>query len=717
MTIKRKLSLVNILVIIFSLIIIFLTIMNALSERNTINQAKELNTLSIKLSHLIHETQKERGASAGFLGSKGTKFTEILPKQRVHTNTKNSELTEYINTLDLGSFPQKLQQEISAFKTDMGKINAIRSRVDALSISVKDEVSYYTTMNAKILRIVALTAKLADTQELVKSLDAYTNFLKSKERAGIERAVLSGTFAADKFGNGMFAKLITLIAEQNAYMDSYLSMATDESEAFYKGKMKSPVVDEVNSMRNTAITKANEGEFGVDSVHWFKTITKKINLLKAVDDELAVQNTHLLEEVESASKTSALISITGFATFAVFLTTVLIFVSRGINKNVSKTLENIKHVSSKLDLTHEVRVDGRDEIAHIAGALQDMVTAFRSTVEHAQNVSSATSTQSQKLNGVVGELASNGAVADERIKDINLLVSEVGERLDDVEHASITVSEDLDNTFDVLDGFVTKLGSVVVDIEDGTHRQEELVTKVSSLTEQAKNIKDVLSIISDIADQTNLLALNAAIEAARAGEHGRGFAVVADEVRKLAERTQKATSEVEVNINLLKQNSAAMQEFSDQMDGEISTSLEKLESFNSSLYSLVDGAHEVQEDNKNISNRMFLNLAKLDHIVFKLSGYDGVFKDNKGMTFSTHSECRFGKWQASKGKEIFGANPEFGKIDAPHKAVHDNVRNVPSLVAAGSVENADKIIEAFKNAEKNSHALFEILESISHEIE
>jgi len=571
MTIKSKLNLVNLLVVAFSLIIILLTIIKASSESTVINQAKELNVLSIKLSHLIHETQKERGASAGFLGSKGTKFTEILPKQRVLTTTKNAELTEYINTLDLSTFPQTLQQEISAFKADMSKVNTIRDRVDSLSISVKDEVTYYTKMNAKILKIVSLTAKLADTQELVKALDAYTNFLKSKERAGIERAVLSGTFAADKFGPGMFAKLITLIAEQNAYMDSFLSMASDESEAFYKAKMKSPVVDEVNSMRNTAITKSTEGGFGIDSVHWFQTITKKINLLKAVDDELAIQNTHLLKEVESDSKTSAIISITGYAAFAIFLTSVLVLVSRGINKNVSKTLENIKHVSSKLDLTHEVRVEGRDEIAHIAGALQDMVSAFRATVEHSQSVSSATSTESQKLNGVVSELASNGAVVDERIQSINVLVAEVGERLDDVEHASITVSEDLDKTFNVLDGFVGKLSSVVSDIESGTHRQEELVTKVSSLTEQAKNIKDVLSIISDVADQTNLLALNAAIEAARAGEHGRGFAVVADEVRKLAERTQKSLSEISANVNLITQNVVEISEETDQTSQSMRT--------------------------------------------------------------------------------------------------------------------------------------------------
>ena len=636
MTIKNKLTLVNILVVVFSLIIILLTIVKASSERTVINQAKDLNVLSIKLSHLIHETQKERGASAGFLGSKGTKFTEILPKQRVLTTTKNTKLTEYINTLDLSSFPQELQQEISAFKADMSKVDTIRGRVDSLSISVKDEVAYYTNMNAKILKIVALTAKLADTQELVKSLDAYTNFLKSKERAGIERAVLSGTFAADKFGNGMFAKLITLIAEQNAYMDSFLSMATDESEAFYKTKMKSPVVDEVNSMRNTAISKSIEGGFGIDSVHWFKTITKKINLLKAVDDELAIQNTHLLEEVESVSKTSALVSISGYAAFAIFLTSVLIFVSRGINKNVSKNLENIKHVSNKLDLTHKVRVDGRNEIAHIAGALQDMIDAFRDTVEHAQNVSSATSNQADKLNQAVGQLTSNGKLTDDGMKAINALVSQIGERLDDVENASISVSEDLDNTFNVLDSFVGKLGSVVADIEDGSDRQQELVQKVSSLTEQAKNIKDVLSIISDIADQTNLLALNAAIEAARAGEHGRGFAVVADEVRKLAERTQKSLSEISANVNIITQNVVEISE-------ETGHTSESMTHISESAQELITSSEETKENllvttdkSKDVMKQSIYIATKTKELIAHMDEVTGI--SNKNITHRENVE-------------------------------------------------------------------------------
>ena len=589
MTIKKKLGLISALVLTFSFIVVGIAMNKAFTEKVAITQAQKLNVLSQKLSLLIHETQKERGASAGFLGSKGKKFADILPKQRALTNTKHTELKEYINSLDLLEFPQELNNQISSFNNKIGRIGQIRLAVDNLSISVKDEVSYYTNMNANILNIVSLTAKFATTQKLVKALDAYTNFLKSKERAGVERAVLSATFGADKFGNGMFAKWVKLVAEQDSYLDSYLAMATDDSKSFYKSKMSSPVVDEVNAMRKIATTNYLNGNFGIDSVNWFKTITKKINLLKQVDDELAHQNDMILAEIESNSKTTAAITLIGFILFSIAMFTIIFFISKGVNHSVQDSLNKIQCVSKSLDLTCEIKISGKDEIAEIAQAIHVMITAFRTTIIKALHVSESTSQENESLAEVVKVLAQNSELSSEGIKNIDILVSEIASKLDTVEESSISVTEDLGNTFDVLDNFIKKLDTVTQSIEDGSVHQQDLVEKVSSLTEQAKNIKDVLAIISDIADQTNLLALNAAIEAARAGEHGRGFAVVADEVRKLAERTQKSLSEISANVNLITQNVVEISEGTDNSSKNMHVIAE-------SAQELISSAQETKEN-------------------------------------------------------------------------------------------------------------------------
>ena len=237
----------------------------------------------------------------------------------------------------------------------------------------------------------------------------------------------------------------------------------------------------------------------------------------------------------------------------IFMIVVYILVKNGITNHINNLEEVMSKISNDKDLTIKIDTNTPKEISQIGLAFNSLMKCLNTLIYEARSGAIENGSVSHELSTTSNIVSQNVNTSVAIINDTTKRTTEmINEIMQSIEDAKISKLE-IQRASDMLNDARVEIIDLTDKVQRSAESEVELAHKIEALSQDSEQVKDVLSVISDIADQTNLLALNAAIEAARAGEHGRGFAVVADEVRKLAERTQKSLSEINATINLIVQ--------------------------------------------------------------------------------------------------------------------------------------------------------------------
>ncbi|SEN35180.1 Methyl-accepting chemotaxis protein [Vreelandella aquamarina] len=553
---------------------------------NELSRMQALTALAQQAGGWVHQVQQERGMTAGFLGSQGKVFGDRLRQQRSDTDAAAEAFFQQRDQLDATLLTSTISSQLAAVEQQWQQNQSLRDQVDLLSVATPEALGHYTGLNSLLMVLVGELAHLTGEGAITRQLAAYYNLLEAKNLAGIERALLSNVFAADAMPEATLQRLLSLIGEERAFLETFRALSGAANREALETALSGPEVERVLERRALAIQQT--AGFGVNPEEWFDWQTVKIGRLKALEDSVSASIVSTADELKRQAQRDLWWYLAIAVVAAVIAIGMAILIVRTMTRPLQRALVSIAERGD--DLTQRLPVPGSDELSRLYQAVNDASAQTEQLIaemkRNAQSVALASN-----------EIAQGNQDLAQRTEEQSASLVQTASSM---EQMTATVRQNADNAHQAQ----RMTGDVANQAQEATEVAMQARQAMQHIHQANEQVTTIVTAIDNIAFQTNLLALNASVEAARAGEHGRGFAVVADEVRKLASRSAEEASQIRHLVN----NNVARINEGEALVATTSDTLEKIAARVQQVATLVDeiatASHEQSAGVEQISHAM-----------------------------------------------------------------------------------------------------------------